>query len=346
MRVRNLFFCVLSLVIFVLFYQFGFTDEAFQFKEENGKQLILTEGEKPIFVYRFDIVEHEWVPTKNLSRRAGCYIHPLYGLNGEILTDNAPKDHFHHHGVFWTWPHVGVHTKEGKVNWYDLWTSNTALKQHFVRWIDKQISPSSASFEVENGWFIGEPADKNKIMYERVKVIVHRIQTDDSGLRSRAIDLQIVLKPIDNPISLRGSAGKSYGGLSIRFKPYIPENERKNKNAESKRSGINIITTPEGNAKTDLSEKPLAWADYTSKFDNRDELTGATIFVPKSHPDYPPTWLVRYYGPLCLGWPGVKERLFPPDKEINLKYRIWIHDKKVTTQQIQKYYDNYNQNQN
>ncbi|MDR2643772.1 MAG: PmoA family protein [Planctomycetaceae bacterium] len=334
--------CVFVILFCLLFCRDVFAEELFQFKEDNGKRLILMEGKLPVFVYCFDVVEHEWVPKKDTRRMAGCYIHPLYGLNGEVLTDNAPTDHFHHHGVFWTWPHVGVHEADGKVKNYDLWTSNTALKQHFVRWIDKKVSSDTAFFEVENGWFVGNPVEANKIMSEQVKIVVHRIQTDNAGLRSRAIDLNFVLKSVAKPISLRGCEGKSYGGLSIRFKPYIPENERGKKNVSAKKNDVNIITTPKGIAKSDLPETPLAWADYTSKFDGKNTAAGAAIFVPKTHPDYPPTWLTRYYGPLCLGWPGVKGRLFQPDEEIRLSYRIWIHDGNVTNQQIEKYYNEYN----
>jgi hypothetical protein len=340
MSVRNLF-CVVVLIFCFLFCYNIFAEKPFQFKEADGKRLILTEGNLPVLVYCFDVVEHEWVSKKDLRRAAGCYIHPLYGLNGEVLTDNAPVDHFHHHGVFWTWPHVDVHETDGKIKKYDLWTSNTALKQHFVRWIERKELPDSAFFEVENGWFVGEPINENKIMSEQVKITVHRIQTDENGLKSRAIDLQFILKPIKQ-ISLRGSEGKSYGGLSIRFKPYINENERNKKNASAKQSEINIITTPQGIAKFDLPETPLAWADYTSKFNGQDKFSGATIFVPKTHPDYPPTWLTRYYGPLCLGWPGVKGRTFQPNEEIKLNYRIWIHNDKITNKQITHYYDNYN----
>jgi hypothetical protein len=31
------------------------------------------------------------------------YIHPLYGLDGEILTEDFPPDHPHQRGVFWAW---------------------------------------------------------------------------------------------------------------------------------------------------------------------------------------------------------------------------------------------------
>ncbi|MDR1478822.1 MAG: PmoA family protein [Planctomycetaceae bacterium] len=321
--------------------------DTFQFVEKDGKQLVLTEGNLPIFTYQFDAVEHENVPRNNPRRLAGCYIHPLHGLLGEVLTDNAPTDHFHHHGVFWTWPHVGVHEPDGKIEQYDLWTSNTALKQYFVRWIDKKITDKTATFEVENGWFVGKPEDGNKIMSEQVKVIVHRIQTanadgtDKTEIKSRAIDFEFIWKPVGRSISLRGSEGKSYGGFSIRFKPFIPEKERKNKNITAKRNDVNVITVPAGVAKNDLPETPLAWADYTSQFDGRKSQSGAAIFVPKTHPNFPPTWLTRYYGPLCVGWPGVKDKLFQPNEEIKLQYRIWIHEGTVTTKQLENAYENY-----
>ena len=34
------------------------------------------------------------------------YIHPLYGLHGEVLTDDWVPDHPHHRGIYWAWPEV------------------------------------------------------------------------------------------------------------------------------------------------------------------------------------------------------------------------------------------------
>ena len=327
----------LSLSLFhIVVGQFLFAAEPFRFEENDKKQLFLTEGSLPILTYQYDVIEHEHVPKNNLRRLAGCYVHPLHGINGEILTDNAPADHYHHHGVFWAWTHVGVHEPDGKVTEFSLWESNTALKQHFVRWIGKTITEQSATFEVENGWFIGDPKDGKKIMNERVKVIVHRVKESD-GVKTRSVDFEFQWQPTDKPITLRGAEGKSYGGFTVRFKPFVPEGK-----GEAERSEINRITVPTGIADTDLPEMPLAWADYTSIFDGQKEPSGAAIFVPKTHPDFPPTWLTRYYGPLCVGWPGMKERTFPPGEKINLRYRIWIHEGAVTVPQIEKAYGEYN----
>ena len=322
--------------LFLSLFLFGhslFAAEPFRFVENNEKkQLSLAEGTLPVLTYQYDVIEHENVPKENLRRMAGCYVHPLHGINGEILTDNAPSDHYHHHGIFWTWSHVGVHEPDGKITEYSLWESNTALKQYFVRWIDKTITGQSATFEVENGWFIGKPQDGKKIMIERVKIVVHRIRKGD--VTSRAVDFEFQWQPTDKPITLRGVEGKSYGGFTVRFKPFVAAGK-----SQAEQNAINRITVPTGIAEGDLPETPLAWVDYTSHFAPRDQPSGATIFIPKRHPDFPPTWLTRYYGPLCVGWPGVKGRTFQSGEKIELRYRIWIHDGAVTVPQIEKAYN-------
>jgi len=310
--------------------------EPFRFEENNEKkQLSLAEGTLPVLTYQYDVIEHENVPKNNPRRTAGCYVHPLHGIRGEILTDNAPKDHYHHHGVFWTWSHVGLHEPDGNITEYSLWESNTVLKQHFVGWIDKTLTDHTATFAVENGWFIGNPKDGKKIMIERVKIIVHRIQKGD--ITSRAVDFEFQWQPTDKPITLRGVEGKSYGGFTVRFKPFVVPGK-----SLAEPNAFNRITTPSGIAEGDLPETPLAWADYTSIFGDQSaeekRPSGAAIFIPKDHPDFPPTWLTRYYGPLCVGWPGVKGQTFQPGEKIELRYRIWLHDGAVTVPQIEKAY--------
>ena len=356
------------LCLFLLFSLPVVAGGPFLFTEDTDKkQLTISQIPLPVLTYQYDVIEHENVPQNNPRRLAGCYVHPLYGLRGEILTDNAPSDHYHHHGIFWTWTHVGVHEPDGKITAFSLWESNTALKQHFFRWIDKNITPQMATFEVENGWFIGDPKDGKKIMTERVKVIVHGVQRNLAGTPvSRSVDFEFQWQPTDKPITLQGAEDKSYGGFTMRFKPFVPDGEK-----EAKKSEINRITIPTGIAEGDLPETPLAWAGYTSNFTHmitlktpmpgpeqgatkptmtattftfipRDQPSGAAIFVPKTHPDFPPTWLTRYYGPLCVGWPGVKGQTFQPGEEIKLRYRVWIHEGEVTVPQIEKAYEEYN----
>jgi hypothetical protein len=89
---------------------------AFVFSDDGPASLRIAEQAKPVFVYNHGMVTNERVPAKDARRSRGCYIHPLWGLNGEVLTDDFPADHYHHHGVFWAWPHVEIGREK-----FDLW---------------------------------------------------------------------------------------------------------------------------------------------------------------------------------------------------------------------------------
>jgi hypothetical protein len=283
----------------------------FAFKQLDDKSLELRESGRPVLVYNFGEITDPKVPKADPRRTQGCFIHPLWGLNGEVLTDSFPKDHYHHHGIFWAWPHVAIDGHE-----YDLWQSRRDIHQRFVRWIAKEATPASAFLDVENGWFVGD----KKVMVEKVRLTASPATADN-----RFLDLSFTWTPVDKPITLRGAEGKSYGGLSLRYAP----------NKET------IITVPSGPSKEDLPDTPLAWADLTGQFASVSHPSGAAIFVSPDHPDFPPTWLTRHYGVLCVGWPGVKDRTFEPGVPIRLNYRIWIHRDAVGTADLKKAFDAY-----
>lgn len=290
----------------------GAVGGGFQFKDVNDKSLGLSDGEASVLVYNHGLITNEQVPKKDHRRSRACYIHPLWGLSGEVLTDDFPRDHYHHHGVFWTWPHVGVGGQQ-----YDIWAGPN-IHDRFVRWICRRTGPAAAVLAVENGWFVGQ----RKVMVERVSMRCFKVSDD-----ARVLDLEFTWIPTDRPVTLQGAAGKSYGGLTVRFAP--------------RSRADTLITVPDGPTKGDLPDTPLAWADFTSKFGDAEARSGAAVMVHPGHPDYPPTWLTRYYGPLCVGWPGVKARTFEPGKPIRLDYRIWIHKSAVDLDELKRAYGAY-----
>jgi hypothetical protein len=235
----------------------------------------------------------------------------VYGLDGEVLTDDFPSDHHHHRGLFWAWPHVKSGGKE-----YDLWMLN-GVEQRFEEWLERK-SGEAARLSVRNGWYAGD----NKILNEVVTFEVHRV-----GENARAIDIELALTPLGKPLALTGAEGKSYGGLTLRFAPREKT----------------VITTPLGNGKDDLPMTKLPWADLSARYQGTSQPSGAAIFVHPNHPDFPPMWLTRHYGVLCLGWPGVEERSFPPGETIRLKYRLWIHRGEADATRLRKAYDDYSQ---
>lgn len=263
----------------------------FQFTETGSESLKLCEGTNPVLVYNYGVISKAGVPA---DRARSTYVHPIYGLDGEVLTDDFPEDHYHHRGLFWAWPHVTI---EGKG--YDLWML-TGIQQKFVRWLGRDASREKAVLGVENGWYVGT----EKVVEEKVWLTAYPASSNE-----RVLDLDFTWFPVTKAMTLAGAEGKSYGGLTLRFAP------RTN----------TVITTPKGNGSEDLPMTRLPWADLSARFVGAQQASGAAVFIAPDHPDYPPTWLTRHYGVLCVGWPGVQSATFKPGEAIHCRYRVWIH---------------------
>ena len=98
----------------------------FQFKAVSERSRGLFEGDKPVLVYNHGPMAKPETPG---ARSRSSYVHPIYGLDGEVLTDDFPKDHLYHRGLFWAWPHIKIGDKE-----YDLWSARNDFQDRFERW--------------------------------------------------------------------------------------------------------------------------------------------------------------------------------------------------------------------
>ena len=283
-------------------------ETSFRFADVSDKSLGLWEGSRPVLVYNHGVIASTNAPA---DRARSSYVHPLYGLDGEVLTDDFPKDHYHHRGLFWAWPHVKIGSEE-----VDLWMLK-GIRHQFERWLKRDAGKTSATLGVQNSWFLGD----RKVVDEKVWLRVAAATRD-----ARALDVELTLTPLKEPLTLRGAEGKSYGGLTLRFAPF---------------KGETIITTPDGRTKDDLPIAHLPWADLSAQFTGAATSSGAAIFIPPSHPDFPPEWLTRHYGVLCLGWPGVNGQTFAPGKPIRCSYRVWIHRGVPEVEKLKQVYADY-----
>ena len=284
------------------------TKSRFRFEPIDGKSLGLWEGDQPVFVYHHGAISSAKAPNA-VSR--STYLHPLYGLDGEILTDDFPKDHDYHRGLYWAWPHIKIDDQE-----YDSW-SLRGIRCEFQRWLARETSSGTAVLATQNAWFVGD----KQVMAEKVRLEVHSATS-----RSRAIDVELTWTPTDRSITLWGAPEKSYGGLTLRFGP----------------RSRTIITVPDGRTTNDLVVTKLQWADLSGDLNQATGgLSGAAIFVHPEHPDFPPTWMARHYGLLAVGWPGVMAQTFPAGKSSSCRYRIWIHRGAPEAAEIQQAYQAY-----
>ena len=286
--------------------------KGFRFEAVSDKSLKLLEGEQPVLVYNHGVITSLSAPK---AKGRSSYFHPVYGLDGEVLTDDFPKDHENHRGLHWAWPHIKIDDRE-----VDLWSLRD-IRHEFQRWLAKEADSKGAVLGVENGWFVGD----KKVMQEKVWARIH-----PASPQGRFIDLELTLKPEERPIALWGAEGKSYGGLTFRFGP------------RSK----TIITVPSGRSSDDLLITRLPWADLSGDLKGKDALSGATVFVDPKHPSYPPTWMTRHYGLLAVGWPGIEPKSLEAGKTVSLGYRIWIHRGVPEAAEIQKVYDTYRNQKN
>jgi hypothetical protein len=298
--------------IAILTISFIFTAASTQMKliDDSAKgTLSILDGQADILTYCFGDQLREDLDPKHA--RSG-YIHPLFSLDGQVLTDNFPEDHLHHHGVFWTWPVVKTRGQDTQT-WH---TVSPSLRQHFVRWLKRKIEKSAATLIIENVWKLDS---KEVVAKEIVSLHVH--PKNDVG---RVIDLELKIQAVGGPLELHGAPdqNKGYGGLSLRGAPMF-------KGA--------ALTTDRGPLKEDSTNVPFRWADLST------EQLGVSIFVSPDHPGFPTTWLIRnsYAGFLNASWPGLRTAVLHPEKPVTLNYRLYIHRGDVRAGRVHQAYEQY-----
>ncbi len=269
--------------------------------DDNGKELTVLEDGKPVLVYNYAMVDPpEGVPGQ--YRRA-CYVHPLYGLDGEVMTQDFPFDHRHHRGVFWAWPKTTVGEREA-----DVWTIIDVRQVH-EKWVGKEAGPDSAVIAAQNTWqFEDDP--ENPPVREDVRFVVH-----PAGELGRAIDYTLTLTNIgDKEVTIRGQSkdDKGYGGFCFR-----PDAMRKPMH----------FTSALGRLEEDMLYMESPWADCSfPKEKGGEDLSGVAIFQHPDNPGYPhPGWITRAYGFLGVSWPHNDPYPLKPGESVTLRYRVYVH---------------------
>ncbi len=291
--------------------------------EDDGESLTVMEDRKPVFVYRYGMVE----PPEGVGvdRRRLGYIHPLYGLDGEVLTQDFPDDHHHHRGVFWAWPDTSVGGRK-----MDIWTLGGARTAH-EKFTARKAGHDSAFIGAQNLWVFDETPDDPKVR-EDVRVTVHPAKR-----KTRAIDFHIVFENIcEEDVVFRGSAAvegtfrtiKGYGGFCVR-----PDAERQPMSFTSANKVI----------KHDALRMESPWVDvsFPKKKDGKRE-SGLAVFQHPSNPGYPhPGWLLRHYGFLGQSWPCDQSHTLKPGQRVELRYRILVHRGDAESARVAKAFQAY-----
>ena len=292
------------------------SEMSFSWESEPSALTVLESGRKVLsYVYG------DRLPAGVDSRYArSSYIHPLHALDGRVLTEDFPRDHLHHHGLFWAWPVVevrGVTTS----NWEP---AEPPLRQLFARWVRQEADRGEARLVVENAWTLG---GTEVVVQETVTIIARPATT-----QGRAIDIEIVLRPVGGPIALRGTPAdmKGYSGLCFRGAAADGQGQDVFKGA--------AMTTDEGPLAADSTGRAFRWADLSTP-----AAGGVAIFVSPDHPGFPLPWLIRnsYAGILNPCWPGLPGTTLAADTPVTLGYRIYVHDGDAGSGRVREAYEAY-----
>ncbi len=253
--------------------------------EDSAGRLTVRENGRPVLAYNYGMQLANGAPEQ--YRRA-CYIHPVWAPNGAVVTDDFPRDHYHHRGIAWIWPRIEVN---GEM--HSTWEPRGRLRQEFVGWIARESGPHSARIEAENAWML----DGRSMAREIVTIAVapeHRFE------------IALSFEPVEAPITLTGTpdANKGYGGLGCRFAPRQDT----------------VIRTDKGIEARDTDMQPHAWAEMEGVYAGGP--ARLRIEDHPSNPGYPNGWCIRNYGFLGVNYPGLKPRVLEPGKPLHLTFRI------------------------
>jgi len=271
----------------------------FSFKDDGARLTVLENGE-PVLVYNYARVP----PPEGVEEWYGraCYVHPLFGLDGDVLTEDYPEDHYHHRGVYWAWPY----SRRGDRR-MDVWLSND-VHQHHQEFLDRQADAAKAEVAVRNVWTFDD-APEDPVVRETIRLTVH--PADDRG---RAVDFHLAFRNVsDELVTIQGqqAGNKGYGGFCLR-----PDSTRKPFR----------FTSAEGTHTKDALRVESAWGDVSSRIKPGDAVSGVAVFQHPGNPGYPhPGWLFRHYGFLGASWPHVESYAVAPGASVDLRYRLFVH---------------------
>ncbi|MCK5862384.1 MAG: PmoA family protein [Candidatus Hydrogenedentes bacterium] len=291
--------------------------------EDDGKSLQIFEGDTPVLTYRYqpgdlpDGVDEHY--------RRASYIHPLFGLDGEIMTQDFPSDHFHHRGLFWAWPDSTLGDK--RVN---VWLLDGIRSVH-TKWVEQQVKDKHAVIDVVNHWVYDDDPE-NPVVKEEVRIEVHAATE-----QSRSIDFELTFtNTADDVLVLRGSGtdDKGYGGFCLR--PNATRKPLHFSSALGSRNAGEDVTS-------EVFSTPWIDVSYAVKEDT-EIVSGVAMFEHPKNDGYPhPRWIIRHYGFLGQSWPHIQGHVLQPNDSVTLRYRLFIHRGDADTADVAAAFSSYTQ---
>jgi hypothetical protein len=250
------------------------------------------------------------------------YLHPVYNLDGNVLTEDFPRDHLHHRGVFWAWHQLWL----GERKLGDGWAC-----QDFA-WDVQDVTthdegPDRLTLKTRVIWKSPQAKDDAgnlvPLVDERTAIHIHRAADD-----ARKIDFEIRLLALQENMRLGGSEDeKGYGGFSVRVR--LPE-------------GVRFLGE-KGEAEPQVTAVEAGrWLDISGPYGKDEAADGVTILEHPSLPGFPQPWILR--GERSMqnpAFPGREPVTLSTETPLVLRYRLVIHRGAADPERIQNWFAEY-----
>ncbi len=237
------------------------------------------------------------------------YVHPLYSLDGEILTEDYPEDHLHHHGIFWAWHQLYIGDKRIGDGWM-----NKDFDWKVLSVKEEEISGPAKRIVARVHWtsplWVDKLGARIPFVAETTKITVH-----PSEKEYRFIDFEIAMQALEPELTIGGSEDpKGYGGFSPRIK--LPE--------DISFSDLNGEITPQTNPVSGMG-----WLDMSGSMGKNGKLAGLSILSHSENPGYPNPWILRSRRSMqnaVYPFPGATPVALSEDDPTILRYRMVVHN--------------------
>jgi hypothetical protein len=277
-------------------------------KQEGG--FLFTENNENVLFYQKD--------NKNIEGKyQRCnYIHPLWGIDGTVLTEDFPADHLHHRGIFWAWHQVFI----GEKSIGDPWEIRD-FEQEITDIEYASKGAGIAELKTEVLW--KSPLWRNqgeKVPYIREKT---KIAILPKAGNYRRIDFEIQLLALAENLKIGGSADeKGYSGFSVRM--VLPEDV--------------TFLGPEGEITPENTAiKSTGYVNVSGSIGKNSSNGGIVMVDHSENPGFPQSWILRKKNSMQnAAFPGNSLIHVSTQTPLILKYSLIVYSGKMSDKKIRQ----------
>lgn len=282
---------------------------------ETAEGILFTEDGARVLFYQRAPKSFNGAATRN------HYLHPLWDLQGHVLTEDAPEDHVHQRGIYWAWHQ----TRVGDVRLGDAWECRDFVWDVLEARVE-DVAPSAKRLVARVHWqstaWVDREGQPRPAVQETTRVTVH---PRDQGRRN--IDFDIQLLALAEQVTIGGSEDvKGYGGFSFRVR--CPED-------------LSFLSSPGRVNPRNEAVVAGPWMDCVGSFSEGGR-SGLLVLVHPENPHPVNRWILRGSRSMQNAvYPGREPTAISLLEPTRLRYRIVLHQDEMTGDEAERRYRDY-----